>query len=425
MLRRTALLAPFFVMLGLALMPARAEAAAKKALFVTISGGYNADGVNMYNELAAYATAFHGQADLVDYVLLDVNGEVAALLQQNTYEQIWVYDLSTGADAYASDWAAIAAWYGTPPTKEIICDARFLSSFWSGRYADEGRKLTANYYKNLSIRGGGLVLATDHNDYHNVGMNDLNAALGLSPFTGNFPDQPFPLDQGHPLTSDPNVLTSLRNDSSTGQAPFGVQPGGRTLRTIGYHSGNSTTPGISTTIDGGVLGITVDIAESGGVLCTGTRTFTATITQGAEFGPFSYEWRVNNAVVGTGTSYTFNADLVLAGTYEIKVIAQGAGARADDDAVSVTVGGAACGCGLDAEPVCGGGGAVFAIALEGPLAHRYVVCRLLEAGLGTPPATGTELRCVDSNSDGEVDLFDGDQLVTQFGAGFCGMPAAE
>ncbi|HRE01963.1 MAG TPA: hypothetical protein PLV68_11740, partial [Ilumatobacteraceae bacterium] len=126
------------------------------------------------------------------------------------------------------------------------------------------------------------------------------------------------------------------------QAPFGLQPGGRTLRTIGYHSGNALNPGISTTIDGGVLGITVDITEEGGLVCEGSRTFNASITQGAEFGPFSYEWRVNNQVVGTGTSYTFDADLSGEGAFEVKVIAQGAGLRADDDLVNLTVGGDGC-----------------------------------------------------------------------------------
>jgi hypothetical protein len=305
----------------ISLSPQDASAAAKKVLFVSISGGYNGDGVNMYNELNTYATAYHNNTPgLVEYVLLDVNGEVAALLSQNTYEQIWVYDLSTDADAYPTDYAAIDAWYDAAPLKEVICDGRFLSSFWRGRNTTEGRLLTANYYKNLVLRGGGIVLATDHNAFANAGMNILANTLGFGNFTGNFGGS-FPLDVGHPLTSNPNVLTALSNDSTTGQAPFGLQPGGRTLRTIGYHSGNTLNPGISTTINGGVLGITVTIVQAGGIICSGTRTFTASITQGSGFGPFTYEWRVDNVPVGTGTSYTFDSDTVLAGNHEGKVIA--------------------------------------------------------------------------------------------------------
>ena len=330
-----------FFLTALALMPQDAFAAAKRALFVSINGGYNADGVNMYNELNTYVTATHGVAGQVDYILLNADGLVSAALATNTYEQIWVYDLSTGTDNYPTDYAAIRNWYNQAPLKEVICDGRFLSSFWFGRSGGEGRLVTQNYYYNLMIRGGGIVLATDHNDFANAGMNVLANLLGIGNFIGNFGGA-FPLDAGHPLTSEPNVITALTNDSSTSQVPFGLQPGGRTLRTIGYHTGNPLTPGISTTIDGGVLGITVDIAEEGGLLCEGARTFNASITQGGEFGPFTYEWRVNNQLVGTGASYTFDTALSGEGTFEVKVIAQGAGLRADDDVVNLTVGGDGC-----------------------------------------------------------------------------------
>ncbi len=411
---------PVLALVLLSLAGDRAEAAAKKALFVTIDGGYNADGLNMLAELNARVSADYTDG-LVDHVVLNADGRVATQLAQHTYEQIWIYDLSTGADDYPTDYAAIVAWYQQAPVKEVICDGRFLSSFWAGRSTTEGRALTANYFYNLDIRGGGLVLATDHNEYANLGINRLNELLGFGPFVGNFGGS-FPLDAGHPLTTEPNTLTGLANDSTTGQAPFGVQTNGRTLRTIGYHSGVATNPGISTTIDGGLLGITVEIDQSGGVLCEGTRAFTASITSGAQFGPFSYEWRVNNAVVGTGVSYTFDASAMSAGSYEVQVIAQGAGARADDDVVTMTVGGAACGCGFDAQDVCDDGGAVFVIGLDGPVSGMYALCRVVPAGSGTPPATSAEFRCEDNDNDGVIDLIDADTLMANFGVGFCGMP---
>ena len=124
----------------------------------------------------------------------------------------------------------------------------------------------------------------------------------------------------------------------------------------------------------------------------------------------------------SGTTYTFDADAVSSGTYEDKVIAQGAGQRADDDIAVMTVGGAACGCGFDAESVCDDGGAVIAIALEGPVPNQFVVCRLIPAGQGSPPASTDELRCEDADGDDEADLFDGATLTSQFGIGFCGIP---
>ncbi|MBL8785572.1 MAG: hypothetical protein JNJ59_11760 [Deltaproteobacteria bacterium] len=398
----------------------RADAAPKKVLFVTFDGGYNSDGFNAKSELETYVTSLYGQGQ-VDYLVLSSNGQVAAALAANTYEQIWTYDLSTGADDYPLDYAAIASWYSAAPLKEVICDGRFLSSFWAGRYSTEGRLLVQNYFYNLDARGGGIVLGTDHNEYANLGMNILADTLGIGPFTGNFGGN-FPLDAGHPLTTDPNTLTSLSNDSTTGQAPFGLQPGGRTLRTLGYHSGNTLTPGISTTIDGGVLGITVAITGATTALCDGTRTFTASITSGAEFGPFTYQWRVNDVLAGSGPTFAFDASSAAPGTYAIKVIAQGAGQRADDDLVTITVGGAACGCGFDAEVLCDDGGAIFAIGLEGPQSGRYALCRVVPAGYGNPAASATEFRCEDADNNGVVDLVTADQLAAQFGAGFCGMP---
>jgi hypothetical protein len=108
----------------------RADAAPKKVLFVTFDGGYNSDGFNAKSELETYVTSLYGQGQ-VDYLVLSSNGQVAAALAANTYEQIWTYDLSTGADDYPLDYAAIASWYSAAPLKEVICDGRFLSSFWA------------------------------------------------------------------------------------------------------------------------------------------------------------------------------------------------------------------------------------------------------------------------------------------------------
>ena len=122
-------------------------------LWVTINGGYNGDGVNAYNQLVVAG------AD-ADYLLLNINGEVAtaiddAELAGDPYDQVWVYDLSTGADAYPDDYQAIADWFDALPDPEMICDGRFLSSYWFGRHTTQGRALAENYYVNFAARGGG------------------------------------------------------------------------------------------------------------------------------------------------------------------------------------------------------------------------------------------------------------------------------
>jgi len=405
-----------FGALALAL-PGVGHAAAKKVLFISL-GGYTTDGVNAYNEVKLAA----GEGNTTYVLLAAPGGQAAAALAADTYEQVWFYDLSTGTDAYTADYAAIKAWYDAAPLKEIICDGRFLSSFWHTRATTEGRALVENYYTNLDLRGGGIIIGTDDSDYSPRGANTLATTLGLNTFTGNFSSVSFPLDADHPLATTPNVLTSLSNDSSTGQAPFGVQPGGRTLRTVGYHSGNPLTPGISTTIDGGVLGITVEVTTTGGDICTPTLTLEAAITSGGEFSPFTYAWYADGVAIGTTNPLTVTTTDFTDGAHTFRVVATGAGSRADDDAVDVTFGAPICTCGAGALDLCDAGGAVFVLAVDGAAEARYVMCRLVPAGEGSPPATAAEFRCDDANQDGVADLFTAAEVTSYYGAGFCGMP---
>lgn len=200
------------------------QASQDHVLFVTINGGYNNDGLNAFNMLVAAG------AD-ADLLVLNSNGQVAAKiaaeqLAGTPYDQIWVYDLSTGTDAYPADYQAIVDWFNSRPDPELIADGRFLSSYWGGRWNTQGRALAQNYYVNLAARGGGLMLATDHDEYANKGANDIAALLGIGPFIGNFGGS-FPVDAANPLMTTPNNLTGgLFNDSTTGQAPFNLQPNG-------------------------------------------------------------------------------------------------------------------------------------------------------------------------------------------------------
>ena len=153
----------------------------QSVLFVNVYDFYYRDEVQeIYTSLTnagAHAT----------YVQLDAEGEVAALLSSNHYDQVWVADISfREEDAnYADDWNAIAAWYQSRTNVAIICDGRFLHSYANGRAPTEGQRLSENYYQNLKSRGSGILLATDDNRYH-TGTNSINTAIGLNPFVGYF-----------------------------------------------------------------------------------------------------------------------------------------------------------------------------------------------------------------------------------------------
>ncbi|MBZ0266816.1 hypothetical protein K8I85_01550, partial [bacterium] len=310
-------------------------------LFVTINGGYNADGSNAFDMLVAAG------AD-ADYVLLNSDGLAETAIDDaqtagDPYDQIWVYDLSTGSDPYPTDYQAIVDWFNGQPDPELICDGRFLSSFWSGRWPTEGRALAENYYVNFETRGGGLVLATDHNAYSNVGMNDICALLGLDPFTGLF-SGPFPVDPANPLMNTPNDLTGgLSNDSTTGQAPFNLQPNGLILHTVGFHSGNPLNPGLSSTIGGALnFRVTIDAPASGTVLCP-PESLLATTSVVDQVDPVTYQWSSNvDGPLGTDATQPLTTSLLSDGTHVITVLAQDATGLFDDDSIIVIVGGPGC-----------------------------------------------------------------------------------
>ena len=220
-----------------------------RVLMINVHGSsYDSDGYNIYQTLLIAG------ADAT-YVDLNLNGEVAAELSSHVsdyFDQLWVFDLSALSDNYPADWQAIASWYDAASAQEIICDARIISSYWKGRWQDEGTRLTKNYYENLLAQGGGLVLGTDHGVFQN-GINSINSLIGLEPFAGAFSLNSIPVDTGSPLMTFPNDMgTHLADDSTPGQVPYGLQPNGHILYSVAWHSGNVDTPGIASTIEGAV-----------------------------------------------------------------------------------------------------------------------------------------------------------------------------
>ncbi|MCE5324772.1 right-handed parallel beta-helix repeat-containing protein [bacterium] len=270
----------------------------QRVLFINVSGSYNSDGESIFTTLQnAGANAF--------YVLLDTEGKAASQISSIDFDQIWVYDLSTGNDAYTSDWQAIADWYTDHTECAIICDARMLSSYWNGQWQDEGQKLTENYYENIKDNGGGLVLGTGHSEYQ-TGINSINDLIGLEQFMGDFDLSMIPIDTISPLMTTPNDMgTELYDDSSSGQAPFGLQTNGRILYTVAWHSGSTDNPGISSTIRGGVgFHSTITSPLSGSSYIYGADiAFAATTTGGTA--PYTYKWSSDiDGVLSTQQSFT-------------------------------------------------------------------------------------------------------------------------
>ncbi|MBL7133862.1 MAG: hypothetical protein ISS78_07175 [Phycisphaerae bacterium] len=306
-------------------------ARASSVLMVNVHGThYDGDGWNIRNTLVnAGATT--------TYVNLSSEGQVEAALQGGSFDQVWVFDLSAGTDDYGDDYAAIADWYNNRPSNELICDSRMISSYWNGRWTGEGQALTENYYHNIDVRGGGLVLGTDHSAYQ-TGINEINAQIGLNPFHSDFHLANIPVDTQNPLMVLPNDLGAhLSDDSSPGQTPYALQPNGQILYTVAWHSNNHDTPGIASTIEG-AIGMHVDIAtppDQSVFQHTDTISLSATTTGGD--GPFTFDWSHDGVPLGSGQSIQVPASTFPVGTSTITVLAQDAFFRTDSDSIQITI----------------------------------------------------------------------------------------
>jgi hypothetical protein len=332
----------FFLLLPILLSllhPALPASAQQSVLMVNVDGLYNADSQSLFTTLVqAGANA--------TYINLRTDGQVATALSTNTYHQIWVFDLSLGADAYTSDWHAIASWFNSRPNRPIICDGRILSSYWNGRYSSEGTALTKNYYENLRSRDGGLLLGTDHGlgpgnseylTYQN-GINSINALIGLNLFTNDFGNSRIPVDTNSPLFTFPNNLgTNLFADSSPGQVPFGIQPNGRILYTLAWYSGDQYTPGISTTISK-AQGLKVQILSPANYIAIPTNsvvTMSATESNGVP--PVTFTWTSDKSgLLGTGANISVTN--LSAGVHGITLTAVDSVAQIDVASIRLRVG---------------------------------------------------------------------------------------
>lgn len=318
-----------------AIVPISFGVVEQSVLFVNVNGSYNADGWHFYQTLLQAGA--HAQ-----WANLASTGQVSSALQSTNFDQIWVYDLSSAADNYPTDWQAIGDWFNADPSRAIVADGRIISSYWNGRNVSEGARLTENYYENLKLAGGGLLLGTDHNDFQS-GINSINDRIGIERFSGNFSLATIPVDTGNPLMNTPNDLGShLFDDSTPGQTPYGLQPNGRILYSVAWHSGNINTPGISSTIRGEVdLRVEIVSPTSGAQFAEGQHiTFTAIATNTTP--PVTYAWMARPAGDPQATPIELGSEatvqtLLLPGSYLVTVVSQDASGSADDDAILVTV----------------------------------------------------------------------------------------
>ncbi len=169
-----------------------------------------------------------------------------------SFDQVFVYDLYSGSDINANqmaNYSGIANWYNDLPEEDqnLILDGRIISSapFWTNANSMPSEEAwIQNYAAQLDLRGGGLMLGTDHSAFQS-GINQINAQINVGLFNGffgSFPTSQAVVDSESPLFIaglDPcraDATTNCINDNSTtGFVPTGDQANGQTLTPVAFH----------------------------------------------------------------------------------------------------------------------------------------------------------------------------------------------
>ena len=218
-----------------------------KVLLLNLNGSsYDTNARNIYN------TILETDADAI-YINLESSDQEEVLIKRLTqlpteYQQVWVYDTSSQNGKYLKAIEAISTWFLSKQGRQIICDGRMRASYWMGNWQSIGRELTVNYYENLKLNGGGLLLATDHPD----DQPDINAIcnqLNISEFGEMTTYDSVEIDQTCQLMSSPNRLDLyLESSYEASMVPTGKQPNGIHLYCVAWDPENIGICNISTSL---------------------------------------------------------------------------------------------------------------------------------------------------------------------------------
>jgi len=207
---------------------------------------YNTNATNIYNTLLETDAQ-------VTYISLDASDQEELLIKRLTqlpieYQQIWIYDTTTRDGNYLNAIDAISAWFLSKQGRQIICDGRMRASYWLKNWQTIGKKLTLNYYENLKLNGGGLLLATDQPE-DQPDINAICERIGISHFGEMTTYDSVEIDQTCHLMSYPNQLDLyLESKNEASMVPTGEQSNGIYLYCVGWAPDNVNHCNISTTI---------------------------------------------------------------------------------------------------------------------------------------------------------------------------------
>jgi hypothetical protein len=190
---------------------------------------------------------FSGYADMkanleadghtVDIINAKVQGNVANALANKSYDQVFLWDLTSRNYLGNQDIAAINNFWDT--SKGIVVDTRSYGYHFQPNQSSEVA-LLKNVAKNLDLSGGGLWVGTDHDPSWTRNANPVLSALGFNTVTGLHSDPVNFADPTSVLLDNVTPTDLWGGGQSVGRAPIGIQPNGLEMF---IHFGNIDSQG--------------------------------------------------------------------------------------------------------------------------------------------------------------------------------------
>lgn len=187
-----------------------------------------------YTEMAANLSAAGHTVTIVD---TRVDGNLAAALGTGSYDQVFLWDLTSTSYLDGADLTALASfWNGH---RGLVVDSRSYGYHFQPNDTSEVA-LLQNVAHNLALSGGGVWVGTDHEPTWTNNGNAFLSAIGVSPVTGVYSDPVNYADPSSVLLAGVTPTSLWGGGQSVGRTPLGLQANGITMY---LHFGHVATSG--------------------------------------------------------------------------------------------------------------------------------------------------------------------------------------
>jgi len=199
---------------------------------------------NIYMDMKTNLEADGHTVDIVD---ARGGGNIASALGSTSYDQVFLFDLTSTSYLDAADISAIDSFWD--PSMGVVVDTRSYGYHFQGNDPSEVA-LLQNVAESLDLSGGGLWIGTDHDSAWTRNANPVLSAIGIDTITGSFSDPVNFADPTSVLLDGVTPTDLWGGGQSVGRAPVGIQPNGIEMFIhFGNEDGGRVLPYISASFD--------------------------------------------------------------------------------------------------------------------------------------------------------------------------------